>query len=115
MAPKQILKHIEKDMEELFDDEEFIENSSHPVFNEILVLLRNIGVLIAVVLFLISIFNHHWTKLRAVAYFVGAGCYFLEMLEMTNYFRERPQLKDMFMVYCFGPLYILMGISYLLY
>ena len=108
-------RQLERDIEELFDDEEFIEHAKHPVMNEILIWLRNIGVLIAVILFLISIFDHHLTKLRAIAYFFGAGCYFLELVEMTNYFREKPHLKEMFMVYCFGPLYILMGISYLLY
>lgn len=112
---RHVLKHLERDIEELFDDEEFIEHAQHPILNEIIIWARNLGVLIAVVLFLISIFNHHLTKLRAIAYFFGAACYFLEIVEMTNYFREKPHLKEMFMVYCFGPLYILMGISYLLY
>lgn len=112
---RHILKHLETDIEELFDDEEFIEHAAHPVINEILIWTRNVGVIIAVVLFLISIFDHHLTKLRAIAYFFGAACYFLELVEMTNYFREKPHLKEAFMIYCFGPLYILMGISYLLY
>ena len=108
-------RQLERDIEELFDDEEFIDHAAHPAINETLIWIRNIGVLIAVILFLITIFNHHLTKLRAIAYFCGAGCYFLEIVEMTNYFRKKTHLKEMFMVYCFGPLYILMGISYLLY
>lgn len=110
---RHVLKNLETDIEELFDDEEFIEHSPHHILSEIIVWTRNLAVLIAAILFLISIFNHHLTKLRAIAYFFGAAAYFLEMVEMTEYFTQKPPIKELFMVYCFGPLYILMGISYL--
>lgn len=112
---RHILKNLESDIEELFDDEEFIEHSSHHVLNEIVVWARNLAVLIAAVLFLISIFDHELTKFKAIAYFFGAAAYFLELVEMTEYFKHKPPIKELFMVYCFGPLYILMGISYLLH
>ena len=110
---RHVLRNLETDIEELFDDEEFIEHSKSHILSEIIVWGRNLAVLVAVILFLISIFNHELTKLRAIAYFFGAACYFLEIVEMTEYFRHTPPIKEMFMVYCFGPLYILMGISYL--
>ena len=52
--------------------------------------------------------------LRAAAYFLGAGAYFAEILVLTDGFRQRVPQKELFMAYCFGPLYILLGLSYLL-
>ena len=52
--------------------------------------------------------------LRAAAYFLGAGAYFAEILVLTDGFRQKVPQKELFMAYCFGPLYILLGLSYLL-
>ena len=52
--------------------------------------------------------------LRAAAYFLGAGAYFAEILVLTDGFRRKVPQKELFMAYCFGPLYILLGLSYLL-
>ena len=52
--------------------------------------------------------------LRAAAYFLGAGAYFAEILVLTDGFRREVPQKELFMAYCFGPLYILLGLSYLL-
>ena len=52
--------------------------------------------------------------LRAAAYFLGAGAYFAEILVLTDGFRQKVPRKELFMAYCFGPLYILLGLSYLL-
>ena len=48
------------------------------------------------------------------AYFLGAGAYFAEILVLTDGFRQKVPRKELFMAYCFGPLYILLGLSYLL-
>ena len=37
-----------------------------------------------------------------------------EVLLLTDCFRTRVPHSEMFMAYCFGPMYILLGISYLL-
>ena len=52
--------------------------------------------------------------LRAIAYFCGAGAYVAEILILTDGFRRKVPQKELFMAYCFGPLYILLGLSYLL-
>lgn len=118
LSKKQLLEsieNVENEIEELFDDDEFIDNSHFHAIAEFVVWGRNVAVLIALILFLITIFNHDLTKLRAAAYMCGAVAYFFETVEMTEYFKHRPPLKEMFMVYCFGPLYIIMGISYLVH
>ena len=50
----------------------------------------------------------------AIAYFCGAGAYVAEILILTDGFRRKVPQKELFMAYCFGPLYILLGLSYLL-
>ena len=44
----------------------------------------------------------------------GAGAYVAEILILTDGFRRKVPQKELFMAYCFGPLYILLGLSYLL-
>ena len=69
----------------------------------------------AAVLFLASFALADIPKLlRAAAYFLGAGAYFAEILVLTDGFRRKVPQKELFMAYCFGPLYILLGLSYLL-
>ena len=46
--------------------------------------------------------------------FCGAGAYVAEILILTDGFRRKVPQKELFMAYCFGPLYILLGLSYLL-
>ena len=62
-----------------------------------------------IVFFVLSI-----AAIIAAAYFLGAGAYFAEILVLTDGFRRKVPQKELFMAYCFGPLYILLGLSYLL-
>jgi len=77
--------------------------------------IRNVAVAGAVVLFLLSLFHHipGGNYLKTVAYFLGSGAYFCEILMLTDCFTKRQEFSEMFMAYCFAPLYILLGISYL--
>ena len=52
--------------------------------------------------------------LKAIAYFFGAAAYFSEFILLTDCFTKRVPHQEMFMAYCFGPLYILLGLSYLM-
>lgn len=76
--------------------------------------LRNWLVLAAAVLFFISLFISGSHRLRAIAYFLGAGAYFSELAMLTDGFRHAIPRREAFMALCFGPLYVLMGLSYLL-
>ena len=49
-----------------------------------------------------------------VGYFFGAAAYLFEMSLLTDCFTESIDPKESFMAYCFGPMYVLMGISYLI-
>ena len=79
-------------------------------------LLRNLFVLSATVLFLVSIlFDHSNGALKFAAYLLGMAAYCCEFLYLTKGFHEKIPHDEMFMVYCFAPLYLLLGFSYLLH
>lgn len=110
----RIKEHIE-DLVEKLEQKEELEAEKHKKVDGIILLLRNGIVLAAAVLFVISlILKGHSSILRSIAYFCGTGAYFLEMLLLTDCFSKRIPHREMFMAYCFGPLYILLGISYLI-
>ncbi len=86
------------------------------IIDKVELFLRNIFVVTASVLFLISIFSGHSNgTLKFVAYLCGMAAYICEYLHLTKDFHEKIPHDELFMVYCFAPLYLLMGISYLLH
>ncbi len=88
----------------------------HPNADYIVLIVRNVFVAISAVLFLITFVSHGESNtLKAIAYFLGAGAYLFECLALTDFFRKKVEHKEMFMVYCLGPLYLLMGIDYILW
>ena len=100
----------------MLDEEELISHSRHPELERLFLTLRNIAAGLAVFLFLISLLTNLpvYTKLKAVGYFFGAAAYLFEMALLTDCFTESIDPKESFMAYCFGPMYVLMGISYLI-
>ena len=99
----------------LHEEEDIIAHSHHPKLEHWILLGRNISVAVAVVLFAVSLFHIPYAGvIKAVAYFLGACAYFGEILLMTDCFSEKVPHQEMFMAYCFGPMYILLGLSYLL-
>ena len=115
---EEIIHHAEDaihDVLEGLSEEELISHSTHQKAEHVILLLRNIAVGVAVVLFLVSLFHVPFRHtLKAVAYFLGAGAYCAEILILTDCFSSRVPHREMFMAYCFGPMYILLGLSYLL-
>lgn len=86
------------------------------ILDKIELFFRNLFVVVASVLFLISIFQGHvYGWLKFTAYVCGALAYICEYLHLTRDFHEKIPHDELFMVYCFAPLYLLMGISYLLH
>lgn len=103
------------DVIEGLSEEEVISHSHHKKLEHLILLIRNIAVALAVVLFLASLLHvSHGSMLKAIAYFLGAAAYFAEFLLLTDCFSTRVPHREMFMAYCFGPMYILLGLSYLL-
>ena len=118
-----MLHEVEEAVEEVFhefaeahqEEEEDIAHSHHPKLEHWILLGRNITVGLAVLLFVVSLFHLPFKgALKAAAYFLGAAAYFSEILLMTDCFSEKVPHQEMFMAYCFGPMYILLGLSYLL-
>ena len=99
----EFLEQIEHVVDSILPDKDELVHKEHPKTDYIMLIVRNLLVGVATVFFLLSFFfedAHH--ILRAVGYFSGAG------------FRVRVAHKELFMVYCLGPLYLIMGLGYVL-
>ena len=115
---EEVIHHAEEaihDVLEGLSEEELISHSTHKKADHIILLIRNLAVAAAVVLFFVSLFHIPFQHtLKAIAYFLGAAAYCSEILLLTDCFSSRVPHQEMFMAYCFGPMYILLGLSYLL-
>lgn len=111
----QAVKEAVRDLYEGLAEGELLSQGRHKALEHWFLLLRNLAVGGAVVLFILSLFYlPHSNSYKAAAYFLGALAYFSEILLLTDCFSEKVPHQEMFMAYCFGPLYVLLGISYLI-
>lgn len=116
------MSHLREEMDravhqvcEGLSEEELIAQSPHKGRLHVILRLRNGAVAAAAVLFLASLIHVPGSSMfKAVAYFLGAAAYLGEILLLTDCFSHRIPHREMFMAYCFGPLYLLLGVSYLL-
>jgi hypothetical protein len=108
------LEEIKEAAVETFTEEELISHGHHPRLAHIVLMLRNLAVLIAAVLFIVSIILHNSRYIfKSIAYFFGGAAYILEYLLLTDFLKEKVPHHELFMVYCLGPLYFLLGLSYI--
>jgi hypothetical protein len=106
---------LRREVNEEMELEQIPKAGSHEV-DELLLFARNVTVFVAAVLFLLSLFPLRAAHTcKAVGYFFGSAAYLAELLLLTDFFRLKLPPSELFMVYAFGPLYILMGISTLLH
>lgn len=82
--------------------------------------LRNLFVVVAAALFLISlmpesIIGHSSYFLKGIAYMFGALAYGSEFAMLTDGFKKKEAAKHLFMPIIFGILYIILGISYFMH
>jgi hypothetical protein len=114
----EIVHEVEEVIHDVYEglsEEELISHSHHKKLEHWVLAIRNVAVGIAVVMFILSLTHIHYGNiLKAVAYFLGATAYFAEIVLLTDCFTEKIPHQEMFMAYCFGPMYILLGLSYLL-
>ncbi len=110
---KRIVHSIEEPTKLKRED---VSHSGHAATGLLFLTLRNCFVLLAVILFVIEFFVSDEVRhiLKACAYFSGAVAYVFEILIETDLFTTKVPHHEMFMLYCFGPLYILLGLSYIL-
>ena len=74
---------------------------------------RNAAVLLAAVLFLLSLASARCPGFRAGGYLFGAAAYVCEIIVLTDGFKVKLPHAELFMPYCFGLLYLIMGVSQL--
>lgn len=111
----KLLRKIKKTVDKTIPDKKELTHEDHPRLDYIMLLARNLLVGIAAALFISSFFfGDIYHILKAIAYFCGAAAYVFECLLLTDCFKTKVEHQEMFMVYCFGPLYILMGLGYIL-
>ncbi len=111
----QIIKKIKRTVDATIPDKKELTHEDHPKLDYIMLVARNLLVTAAAILFVLSFFlDQHYHNLKAVAYFCGAGAYLFECLLLTDCFKTKVPHQEMFMVYCLGPLYLLMGLNYIL-
>lgn len=112
----KIIDKIKDTVDATIPDKEELTQGLHPKVDYALLVLRNVFVAVAVLFFVASLFLHGaYNILKAVGYFAGAVAYLFECLAVTDCFQTKVPHTEMFMVYCFGPLYILMGLGYILW
>ena len=110
----KLLSQVKHTVDVTSPDADELIHSSHKKLDYAMLLARNLLVPVAAVLFITSFFfDEIYHILKAVAYFCGAGAYVFELLLLTDCFKAKVPHKEMFMVYCLGPLYLLMGLNYI--
>ena len=110
----KIIENIKHTVDATIPDKEELTHGLHPKLDYIFLVLRNLFTALAVLFFLASLFLHgRYNILKAIGYFAGAVAYVFECLAVTDCFQTKVPHTEMFMIYCFGPLYILMGFSYI--
>lgn len=113
--PHHLMEDLLHDVVEGLSEEELISHSHHKRLEHWILVFRNIAVALAAGLFALSLFHLPGRSIiKAVAYFLGTLAYFSEILLLTDCFAEKVPHREMFMAYCFGPIYLLLGVSYLL-
>lgn len=111
----KIVEQLKHTVDVTIPDKEELTHGTHPKIAYAMLIARNVLVAVAAILFLASFLLHDiYRLLKAIAYFCGAGAYLFECLLLTDCFKTKVPHKEMFMVYCLGPLYLLMGLNYIL-
>ena len=111
----KLLKKLKRTVDVTIPEMEELTHGQHPKIDYWLLVLRNLFVGLAVIFFVAALFvkNGPHNVLKAVGYFVGAAAYVFECLAVTDCFQTKVPHTEMFMVYCFGPLYLLLGFDYI--
>ncbi|MBQ4128488.1 MAG: hypothetical protein IJD68_01800 [Ruminococcus sp.] len=111
----KFLRQVKHTIDVTSPDVDELIHSKHKKLDYAMLLLRNLLVAVAAVLFIISFFfKDIYHIFKAIAYFCGTGAYVFELLLLTDCFRKKVPHTEMFMVYCLGPLYLIMGLGYIL-
>jgi len=105
-------KYIEPSLK-MFPEENLFIGQGKSALTQVILCVRNALVVFAVTMFLLS-FAGKSEPLRAIGYISGALAYVCEILVLTDCFKVKIPHNELFMPYCFGPLYLIMGVGYLM-
>ena len=109
----QFLNDFTNAVKDIATEHDVIKHSKHKNRETIVLYVRNAIVCVATILFLVALFPvDHTGILRGCAYILGSLAYVSEIFLLTDFFSTKVPHREMFMIYCFAPLYIMMGISY---
>lgn len=112
---KHEVEEVLHEISEVFNEDELLSHSHHSRLERLVLISRNICVILSLLFFIASLVHFYgYSLLKAIGYFIGAVAYVCEILLLTDCFAKKVQHSEMFMAYCFGPMYILMGLGYLL-
>ena len=112
---EEAIEETIRDVYEGLSEEEVISHSHYRGLEHLLLIMRNVAVAFAMILFIISFFSIQGSNIvKGVGYILGAIAYLCEILILTDCFDTKIPHREMFMAYCFGPMYILLGIAYFL-
>lgn len=112
----KLIEQVKHTIDVTSPDADELIHGSHRKLDYVMLLCRNLMVGVAALLFIASFFfDEVYHILKAIAYFCGAVAYLLELLLLTDCFKTKVPHKEMFMVYCLGPLYLLMGLNYIMH
>lgn len=109
------IESVVETAKEVLEEKELIESGHHKKLEKFVLLLRNLAVLGAVILMLTSLAHSPmYETFRAWGYLSGMLAYISELVLLTDCFTKKIASSEGFMAYCFGPLYFIMAISYLI-
>ena len=111
----KFLRKIKRVLDKTIPDRKELVHPDHPRLDYLMLLGRNFLVGVAAVMFILSFFfDDIYHIFKGVGYFCGTGAYIFEFLLLTDCFKTKVPHEEMFMVYCLGPLYLIMGLGYIL-
>ena len=113
MDPQDKYREVESALEKFWGEEDLLVGKGKSTPAQIALRFRNAMVLLAAILFLLSFASDRYPILRAVGYLFGAIAYICEIMVLTDCFKVKIPHNELFMPYCFGPLYLIMGVGYL--
>ncbi len=111
----KLLHELKEAAREALCERDLLRESRHEKAEHVVLLIRNAAAGAAFLLFIASLLHAPAEALlKGIAYFFGAAAYFCEIALLTDCFTVSVPHRELFMAACFGPLYILLGLSYLL-
>ena len=106
MEPQDKYREVESALEKFWGEEDLLVGKGKSTPAQIALRFRNAMVLLAFA-------SDRYPILRAVGYLFGAIAYICEIMVLTDCFKVKIPHNELFMPYCFGPLYLIMGVGYL--